>query len=203
MILHYLSHHSDHDKNLLGLLKRSKKGFDIKIGQHAPRKDIETHPSVVYLDPELQAIIDYKDSLTKAEEFNEYRMKLGAKLASTFKTASRHVSRRLCGNLTAFGKDESEHEVDQNNDDCAQSAPNTGATQLNNRGIFSNINTKDDAPTDSDPAADLQLSKRDIDAGHIFGDRDSKIAHQPDKRVKGDADASGNRRVSRRCANLV
>lgn len=201
--MHYFTHHKNSSIDPMQLLRFSKRGFDINIGKHVPRKDIEEHPKVVYLNPELQAIIDYKDSLITQEQFCEERVSLNEKLGFSHRAHKKHVSRRFCGNLTAFGR-QNVKQTDENIQDFVQNDPNSRDTKLCSKGTLLNLVSKEDAPTDSDPiTADLQLIKRDIDTAPRFARKSSENALEADKIMKTEVRHTGDKRVSRRCANLA
>lgn len=207
MLVHYYEMHKAYDQNPIYLLERSKEAFEIIVPKMKLHKDVEENPKVVYLDPELQLIIDYKDSLIEIDEFYEYKKKLANTLQQTSRRSQNRVSKRNCGNLTVSKPDKSILNI-SGNDKLIQSARNfsetrvTSETKLNKRPILSNLNRKDDSLSNSD-SDENSLNKRNIDLSPVVGRKGSIDADDLNKRIKRDGRHLADKRISRRCTNLA
>lgn len=209
MLLHYYAHHKRNDKNANKLLQRSKGGFDIRISENCNHKNIEENPKVVNLDPELQAIIDYKDSMIDASQLKESQSQINEKMMILLKQRTTHkrVSTRFCGNLMSTHNDKRQlsDDIERNNQFSNKLDRDTQSSQksrLISGSVFANLNQKDDEPTDSDPATDLQLSKRDgIDEPAL--EKQYTPTDKLERPANVELGRSSDKRVSRRCSNLA
>lgn len=208
MLLHYFVCHKTFKNDPVNLLRRSKNCFSIKISNPIYRKDVEDNPKVIYLDPELQMIIDYKDSLIEMDELYEYKTQLDKALSRAFKVTQKHVSRRFCGNLT--GLNHQKPVINGMVDEIlTQNARNTSETclivdtKLNSKPIQSDFNPNADTLFGSDPVSNPILVKRNVEFTPTFARTASVNEDEHNNRVKRETCHSTNKRVSHRCANLA
>ena len=208
MLLHYFGHHKIVDQDPLSLLERSKGGFDIRIRNPRPHKDVEINPKAVYLDPELRMIIDYKDSLDEANQLYSMKANQNRKSKNGTNGTRERIMKRSCGNLTASNQDDErvyiEHEDSpvHNPNNTSETCFNSGI-KANNKPALSNLNQKEELSSESDPADNLILGKRNIDFDATSDRKGSITGDENSKRVKNEPRRSADKRVSRRCANLA
>ena len=208
MVLHYYLYHNNRKDTPLALLKKSKNEFDVGVSYPQNRKTANVHTKVVNLDPELQMIIDYKNSLVHASQFRVEKSRTEPKPKNSSNLQKKLISRRIYGNLTAFGGANAEPSSDlEIYDEESESNTNTNQqaadNDLHRKTAAINLKQRDDAPTDSDLAAELQLSKRDLDSAPAFAREASTDANEQLKQVKQEPQRATNKRVSRCCSNLV
>lgn len=208
MLLHYFEYHKIVEQNPLHLLERSKGGFDIRIKDRAPHKDVEINPKAVFLDPELQMIIDYKDSLDELNKLYALKPKQTQAKRDEPKAPRKRVSKKFCGNLTALTQDDDMIYMELE-DTQAPNLNNTVETRYNSeirsktRPDGSNLDQKEDLSSESDPADNLILGKRNIDFDATSDRKGSVTGDENNKRAKNEPPRSAAKRVSRRCANLA
>ena len=208
MVLHYCVYHNNRKETPLTLLKKSRHEFDVAVSHKQNRKTANVHTKVVNLDAELQMIIDYKNSLISANQLRGEKSRLEPKAKNTNNQQRKLVSRRMFGNLTAFGGANTDPASDlEIYDEESESNTNVNqhdvGTNLNSRMGNINLKQRDDAPTDSDLVAELQLSKRDLDSAPAFAREASTDANEQLKQVKQEPQRATTKRVSRCCSNLV
>ena len=207
MLLHYLSFHKAVDKDPLNLLDRSKGSFSVPVDKNWSVKDVETNPSVVYIDQELQVIIDYKDSLIETEDLFGYKVELNDDIEAEPVVTSKHVSKRFCGNLTVSRQDKSIPNILGSNKTAPKQQNQsetrfTTDSKFNSRPVISNLNQPVQSITDSENEQNSLLIKRNEDTWTKKARKGSTDVENSNKKVKRQGLRSADKKVSRRCMNL-